>query len=176
MYTYDASPAVPGRHVRFGTSGGGTPGFTGSPLKVLNLADAFENEALQISQTEHLSTISYYIETVGLENMCRMTPEEFISNIYEPTWTWMGEKFNVDVFGTVWSSSFGNRFPDLTSVIPFSEAHISIVESNQKRSREIAAETAALVEKRVDSIESTIERKACHRANYMRLYRRCGGS
>jgi hypothetical protein len=160
MYTYDASPAVPGRHVRFGTSGGGTPGFTGSPLKVLNLADAFENEALQISQTEHLSTISYYIETVGLENMCRMTPEEFISNIYEPTWTWMGEKFNVDVFGTVWSSSFGNRFPDLTSVIPFSEAHISIVESNQKRSREIAAETAALVEKRVDSIESTIERQA----------------
>jgi hypothetical protein len=89
-----------------------------------------------------------------------MTSEEFIRNIYEPTWTWLDEKFNVDVFGTVWSSSFGNRFPDLTSVIPFSEAHISIVESNQKRTREIAAETAALVKNRVDLIETTVERKA----------------
>jgi hypothetical protein len=55
MYSHDASPAVPGRHVRFDTSSGGTPGFPGSPLR--NLADAFENEALQISQTEHLSTL-----------------------------------------------------------------------------------------------------------------------
>jgi hypothetical protein len=89
-----------------------------------------------------------------------MTPEEFISNIYEPTWTWMDEKFSFDVFGTVWSSSFGNRFPDLAYVIPFSEAHISIVESNQKRTRDIAAATAALTEKRVDLSETALEKKA----------------
>jgi hypothetical protein len=46
MHTYDASSVVPGRHVRFGTSTGGTHGFPRSPLR--NLNDAFENEALQI--------------------------------------------------------------------------------------------------------------------------------
>jgi hypothetical protein len=112
--------------VRFST--GGTQGFPGSPLR--NLNGAFESEALQTSQKYHYTTISYDIEQVGLENMCRMTPEEFISNIYEPAWTWMDKKFNVNVFGTVGSSSFTNRLPDLTYVVPFSDAHISIVESN----------------------------------------------
>ena len=133
-------------------------GFPGSPLR--NLESAFEKEALNASRTEHLESITWFVERAGLEKMCRMSGEEFIRDIYEPTWNWMRGKFNVDVFGTAWLSSFGSRCPDLTSVSPFSAAHISIVESNRKRTRDIADATTALTEKRGEKTLTTSEKKA----------------
>jgi hypothetical protein len=67
---------------------------------------------------------------------------------------WGDYCFNQDVFGTVWTENFGYRFPELTSVIPFSPAHISIVEHNDKRQRELADHAAKLDARKADSLKT----------------------
>jgi hypothetical protein len=67
---------------------------------------------------------------------------------------WGDYCFNQDVFGTVWTENFGHRFPELTSVIPFSPAHTAIVEYDDKRQRELAGHTAKLDAKKADSLKT----------------------
>jgi hypothetical protein len=61
---------------------------------------------------------------------------------------------NQDVFGTVWTEHFGHRFPELTSTIPFSSANISIVEHDDKRQRELAAQNAKLEATKADKLKT----------------------
>jgi len=106
-------------------------GFPGSPLR--NLESAFEKEALNASRTAHLESITWFVERAGLEKMCRMSGEEFIRDIYEPTWNWMRGKFNVDVFGTAWLSSFGSRFPDFGGLRSYNRRRLMRFATGQRR-------------------------------------------
>ena len=54
----------------------------------------------------------------------------------------------------MWTEHFGHRFPELTSAIPFSPAHISIVEHDDKRQRELAAQTAKLEATKADKLKT----------------------
>ena len=54
----------------------------------------------------------------------------------------------------MWTEHFGHRFPELTSTIPFSTAHISIVEHDDERQRELADQTAKLAAKSVDNLKT----------------------
>ena len=54
----------------------------------------------------------------------------------------------------MWTEHFGHRFPELTSTIPFSTAHISIVEHDDERQRELADQTAKLEAKKADSLKT----------------------
>jgi hypothetical protein len=74
MYTYDASPATPGRHVRFGTSTGETRGFPGSPLQ--NLADAMAQIAAEAKANCH--------EMGWSCQECLMSNEDFLKEAHPP--------------------------------------------------------------------------------------------
>ena len=135
--------------------------FEGSPIRKLapelDAAKVEEHEKLlNDSQYKHLCAIRECMKDLG-HKLFEMTPEMFIEDIFEccrfmlDSPDWGDYCFNQDVFGTVWTENFGHRFPELTSVIPFSPAHISIVEHDDKRLRELADITAKLDAKKADS-------------------------
>jgi hypothetical protein len=122
--------------------------FEGNPKRKLapdlDAAKVEEHEnLLNEAQYKYLRAIRLCMKDLGYKAF-DMTPKMFIDDVFETckfmldSPEWGDYCFNQDVFGTVWTEHFGYRFPELTSTIPFSPAHISIVEHDDKRQRELA--------------------------------------
>ena len=134
--------------------------FEGSPLKKLSLEDPDEHDAhenlLNTAMIKHLHVINWCMSDLG-SRAFRMTPKMFMEEVYETSQQmldndeWGDFCFNRDVFGTVWEENFGHRFPELQSVIPFSPAHISIVQLEEKSRKDLAAQRAKLAAKEAES-------------------------
>ena len=138
--------------------------FEGSPIRKLapelDAAKVEEHEKLlNDSKYKHLCAIRTCMQDLG-HKLFEMTPKMFIEDVFDcsrfmlDSEEWGDYYFNQDVFSTVWTENFGHRFPELTSVIPFSPAHISIVEHDDKRQRELADITAKLDARKADSLKT----------------------
>ena len=138
--------------------------FEGSPIRKLapelDAAKVEEHEKLlNDSKYKHLCAIRTCMQDLG-HKLFEMTPKMFIEDVFDcsrfmlDSEEWGDYYFNQDVFSTVWTENFGHRFPELTSVIPFSPAHISIVEHDETRLRELADHTAKLEANKADSLKT----------------------